>query len=159
MEDPNWIGVACCIVFVAHDDATNLKTSPGHRYSYYTDFDQDDTHIGWTVPSKKRSNIIYVTRIHVKKELVTLESDHLFILFLPREQFISFVNYFDANGMHDLDKLVFKTTNHQPQGLDMEVKYCGYRWVFEEDLQHFNPNTMLFSGNSTTQMHKLLTVE
>ncbi|KAK7272041.1 hypothetical protein RJT34_28395 [Clitoria ternatea] len=154
MEDPNWIGVTCCTVFVAHDDPTNLRTPPRPRYSYY-DFNQDDdAGIGSTIRGKNLWGISHLIPILLKKEEVTVDSDHLFILFLTREEFINIVNDVNAN-----DKMEFKTFVPQPQGLHMEVKCCGYRWVFEEDLQHLNPNTMLCNGNSTTQMHKLLTIE
>jgi hypothetical protein len=36
---------------------------------------------------------------------------------------------------------------YQPPSLHLEVKNCGYRWVFKEDLKQVNPQTM-YSGNS-----------
>ncbi|KAL1324286.1 hypothetical protein AAHE18_13G078200 [Arachis hypogaea] len=43
---------------------------------------------------------------------------------------------------------------------EVEVKRCGYRWVFKQDLEQFNP-TMMFSANSSAQSpnHKFLAIE
>ncbi|RDX73270.1 TMV resistance protein N, partial [Mucuna pruriens] len=149
-EDPNWTGVAICAILVAHHVPTNL----GDRRGLY-----DYGSIGYILQNKQVLDKEYIRLpIHLMNDQVTGELDHLLIVFHSREPFIRFQSAY-VNEMHDLDEWEFTTAIHDlPKGLHLEVKNCGYRWVFKEDLQQLNPNTM-FSGNSSSWKQKLLTID
>ncbi|XP_029126405.1 disease resistance protein RML1B-like [Cajanus cajan] len=135
-EDPNWMGVACCSLFVAHDDPTNLNNNFGS--------------IGYNFKNMQVLHNSYrMLPIFLNNDLVTDEIDHLFMVFFPREIISLYRNVYE-------DKMGFTTgTFEHPKGLHLEVKNCGYRLVFKEDLQQLNLN-MMFSENSSSKKCKLL---
>lgn len=140
MHDKNWIGVACCLTFVAHDDPTNL----GERWPH---------HIG--LGFRKQRGRFPIVPIHLRKDMVTVELDHLVLLFFTRKEFIDYYVSYLTKGVHDIDGIELATTVEQPQGLHLEVKRIGYRWVFKEDMEQLNPK-MMYGGNSSIQ-NKFLT--
>ncbi|KAK7405064.1 hypothetical protein VNO78_06241 [Psophocarpus tetragonolobus] len=143
MDNPNWIGVACCALFVTHDDPTSL----GDEW-----LNTDDLCILYNVKKKEDWPKSFINvPIHFKKDLITVELDHLLIAIYSREAFIS-----SLEDTVSLDNIVFKTYVFEPQGLHLDVKNCGYRWVFKDDLQQLNPN-MMFSTSSSSRKRKLLT--
>jgi len=147
MDDPNLIGVALCALFVTLEDPTNL----GERYDDYClncmEYGVNSVH-PWT-------NSYVVVPINFKKDLVTVELDHLLTVFYSREQFIDLLST-SRNTMHDLHRVEFETRVPSPRGLRGVVKNCGYRWVLKEDLQQLNSN-MFFSASSSSRKRKLLT--
>ncbi|KAL2328009.1 hypothetical protein Fmac_021436 [Flemingia macrophylla] len=145
MDDPNWMGVACCALLAAHDDPTNLNDK------WQVDYHGD---IGYNFPDLL-PNQYWVLPILLNNDLVTGGIDHLFILFASPEHIISDQSRYKGE-MHDLDKMVFETKIYEhPKGLHLEVKNCGYRTVYKKDLQQFNLN-MMFSGNFSSNKLKLL---
>ncbi|KAL5131084.1 TMV resistance protein N [Glycine soja] len=148
MEDPNWIGVACCALLVAHHDPSNI----GNRWTDHFES------IGYSFQNKQVLNITsQLLPIHLQNDLVTGELDHLLILFASREEFLLFPSEHKTD-MHGLDTRGFTTSIYDhPKGLRMQVKSCGYRWVFKEDLQQLNPN-MMFRGNPSSRKRKLLSI-
>ncbi|QCD87436.1 hypothetical protein DEO72_LG3g1972 [Vigna unguiculata] len=146
IDDPNWIGVAICVLFVTHQDPTNLVErydNSSHTFSYGVN--------NVNLWPKSYS----VAPMHFKKDLVTAGFDHLLTVFYSRQEFIHLLSS-HPNTMHDLHGIEFETWIQSPKGLCVVVKNCGYRWVFKEDLQQFNSN-MFFSGNSSSRKRKLLT--
>jgi len=147
MDDPNWIGVALCALFVTLEDPTNLS----ERYH-----DPHDRTILYGVNNPYLSPRYYSeVPIHFEKDLVTVEFDHLLTVFYSREEFIHLLTR-DPNTMHDLHRVEFETRVPSPPGLHGVVMNCGYRWVYKEDLQQLNSN-MFFSANSSSRKRKLLT--
>ena len=147
MEDPNWIGVALCVLFVTPEDPTNLS----ERYN-----DSHYSTILYGVSNPYLSPRTYsVVQIHLKKDVVTVELDHLLTVFYSREEFIHLLSR-HPNTMHDLHRVEFESRVPNPPGLRGVVKNCGYRWVYKEDLQQLNSN-MFFSANSSSRKRKLLT--
>ncbi|KAK7405066.1 hypothetical protein VNO78_06248 [Psophocarpus tetragonolobus] len=134
MNDPNWIGVACCALLVAHDHPTNFGDRWSHR------------HHG-SISYSFLSRTYFTVPIHLENDLVTGELDHLLILFYSREQLLRYRSEYE-DEMIDLDKREFST--HNPKGLRLEVKKCAYRWVYKEDLQQLNPD-MMFRANSSSR--------
>ncbi|XP_061368862.1 disease resistance protein RUN1-like isoform X2 [Gastrolobium bilobum] len=148
VHDENWIGVACCAAFVAHDDPIYLSDRIPPDY--------DPTlRLGF---QNKWGGIYPHIPIHFEKDLVTVESDHLLLHFFTRQEFIdSYVNYL-TNRSDDLDGIKLATSIEQPQGLHLEVKSCGYRWVFEADLEQLNTR-MMHGRNSSVRKSKFLTMD
>ena len=149
MEDPNWIGVACCALLVALHDPSNI----GNRWR---NLPFDFGSMGFSFQNKQVLNkTSRALPIHLQNDLVTGELDNLLILFASREGFLLFPSE-DETDMHGLDTRGFTTSIYDhPKGLRMQVKSCGYRWVFKEDLQQLNPN-MMFRGNPSSRKRKLL---
>jgi len=79
---------------------------------------------GWI----KIMNIDLDIPVTVNRDLVTNKSSHIWIIYLPRGSYDKFENICcDVVG---------------GEGLGMEVKSCGYRWVCKQDLQEFNITMM-----------------
>jgi hypothetical protein len=88
--------------------------------------------------------------IHLGKDLVTVDVDHLLLTFLSKELFISSIRTLKKELMHDISGIELVVVVEQPLGLYFEVKNCGYQWIFEEDLEQLNPQ-MMYTGNSSVQ--------
>ncbi|XP_058730589.1 disease resistance protein RUN1-like [Vicia villosa] len=139
MDDKNWIGVACCLTFVAHDDPTNL----GEGLS---------PHIGFGFQNKQRGRFPVIP-IHLEKDLVTVELDHFLLIFFTKEEFIDYYVSYITKGLHDISGIELTAIVEQPIGLHLEVKNCGYRWIIKEDLEQLIPQTIYSgSGNSSVQI-------
>ncbi|KAI5387501.1 hypothetical protein KIW84_073568 [Lathyrus oleraceus] len=63
-------------------------------------------------------------------ELITVKSNHIWLIYFPWESSYDVV----YDGFH------VKTDRNG--GLDVEVKKCGYRWVYKQDLPEFNSTMM-----------------
>ncbi|KAK7262630.1 hypothetical protein RJT34_30205 [Clitoria ternatea] len=141
LQDKSWKAIACCATFVAHDDPTNLSdTGPYHLSCCF----QKMPHVrGPIIP------------LHFRKDMVTVEVDHLLLLFITQEFF--FDNFLSriTEGTNDLHGINLVIIYRHPRGLCLEVKNIGYRWVFKKDLEQINRKRM-FSGNSSIQTKKLL---
>ncbi|XP_027909547.1 disease resistance protein RPP2B-like [Vigna unguiculata] len=148
IDDPNWIGVAICVLFVTHQDPMNLGEIYGHPYRGIEYGFNNVFHL---------SKYYLVVPIHFKNDLVTIGLDHLLTVFCCRQEFIHLLGR-HPNTMHDLHSIEFETSIRSPKGLRVVVKNCGYRWVFQEDLQQLNSN-MFFGENSSYRTRKLLTID
>ncbi|KAK7342549.1 hypothetical protein VNO80_25504 [Phaseolus coccineus] len=145
MDDPNWIGIAICVLFVTHENPMNLGEGY-HDYDFIT--------IAYGVNNVYLWAKIYSeVDILSKKDLVTVELDHLFTVFYSREEFIRLLRR-HPNTMHDLHGVEFGI-KFSCQGFRVVVKNCGYRWVFKEDLQRLNSN-MFLGRNSSSLKTRLL---
>jgi hypothetical protein len=140
MPDTNLIGVACCLTFVAHDHPTSLGKDSLH-------------HFGISVGFRRNYNgSFHGIPIYLGKDLVTVELDHMLLIFFTREGFIDYTSYI-SKGLHDVSGIELAALVNQPPGLRLEVKNCGYHWIFKEDLEHLNPEMMYSgSGNSSVQI-------
>ena len=145
MDDNNWIGIACCATFVAHDDPSIL----------------DDKNWRWHIWCgfrKKGSGAKYsAVPIDLRKDLVTIKTDHMLVKFFSREKFIEAYARYSQKGACNRDGIEMEISII-PQGLHLEVKSCGYRWVFKEDLEQLIP-TMMQSGNSSVWKRKFLAID
>ncbi|CAJ2634070.1 unnamed protein product [Trifolium pratense] len=127
MDDKNFIGVsfACCITLVAHDDPTSL----GYQMS--------SIGIGFGIKVNESLWSNYNIYIHHGKDLVTaLNLPHLCLIFITRKQ----LTYL-TRRLHDIIEL--EVSVYSPDGLHFEVKNCGYRWIFQEDLEQLNSQMYL----------------
>ncbi|XP_058730475.1 disease resistance protein RUN1-like [Vicia villosa] len=138
MHDKNRIGVACCLTFVAHDNPTNL----GEKWPL-------GFGLGFQSKQHGRGNYSIIP-IRLEKDLVTVDLDHLLLIFFSRESFIGMISYITEELHDDISGIELTALMEQPLGLHLEVKNCGYRWIFKEDLEQLNPE-MMYSGNSSVQ--------
>ncbi|KAL2328014.1 hypothetical protein Fmac_021441 [Flemingia macrophylla] len=130
MEDPNWMGVACCALLAAHDDPTNLDD----KWQL-----NDHGDIGYSLVNILLPRQLWLLPILLNNDLVTGGIDHLFILFLSRKEIIHYRSLPESK-MHDLDKTEFTTKIlEHSKYLHLEVKSSGYRMAFKKDLQQFEP--------------------
>jgi hypothetical protein len=101
----------------------------------------------------KRFGCFSITpHIHLGKDLVTVDVDHLLLTFLSKERFISSTRTLKKELMHDISGIELVAEVKQPLGLHFEVKNCGYQWIFEEDLEQLNPQ-MMYTGSSSVHPH------
>ncbi|XLR13536.1 hypothetical protein S83_041474 [Arachis hypogaea] len=147
VDDNNWIGIACCVTFVVHDTPTQLLEEAIYPPAL----------ISCGFRRKGYGGIYRYVPIRLKKDLITTELDHMLLIFVSREAFINENTSNAKEGTSDLRGIVLDSMGNYPE---VEVKRCGYRWVFKEDLEQFNP-TMMFSANSSAQSpnHKFLAIE
>ncbi|KAL1362167.1 hypothetical protein AAHE18_03G060100 [Arachis hypogaea] len=149
VDDNNWIGIAVCVTFVVHHTPTQLLEEAiyppaliacGFRRKGY------------------RGSYPHVP-IRLKNDLITAELDHMLLIFVSREDFLDENTRIAKEGTSDLHGITLHTISDYPEEV-VELKRCGYRWVFKEDLEQFNP-TMMFSANSSAQSpnHKFLAIQ
>jgi len=134
-HDKNWIGVAYCLTFVAHDDPTSLGT----QWKPHIILGFQNKQFGCCLP----------LGLHHGKDLVTVGLDHLMLMFSSKEDFIGTASLLTKRS-HDNSGIELTAFVGQPLGLHIEVMNCGYRWIFKEDLEHLNAQ-MMYSGNSLVQ--------
>jgi len=147
IDDPNWIGVAICALFVTHQDPSYL----GEIYDFC-----DNTIVYGVNNINNGSEESYESiRIHFMTDLVTGELNHLFIVFYSQQELTRLLSS-RPNTMHDIHGIKFATWIQSPKGVRVVVKNYGYRRVFKKDLQPLN-STMFFSENSSSRKRKLLT--
>ena len=145
IEDLYCRGVACCAIFVAHDDPNNnFDNWRGPPYDYIEFGFENLTNM---------CSLTFPVPILFKRALVTVGFDHLLIMFFSRELLTDLARV-RSNGL-DIVKFVANSGPYY-EGLRLEVKSCGYHFLFEDHLQQFKSN-MMFSGNSSSRKLKLLT--
>lgn len=145
IEDLYCRGVACCAIFVAHDDPNNnFDNWRGPPYDYIESGFENLTNM---------CSLTFPVPILFKRALVTVGFDHLLIMFFSRELLTDLARV-RSNGL-DIVKFVANSGPYY-EGLRLEVKSCGYHFLFEDHLQQFKSN-MMFSGNSSSRKLKLLT--
>ncbi|MED6156722.1 hypothetical protein PIB30_017096 [Stylosanthes scabra] len=115
MDDNNWIGIAACVTFVVHHVPTQFVGREEYLISY-----------GFP---RNRFGLIFEVPIRLKKDFITTELDHhMVLIFFSREMLISVYAIDLEEGTSDLYGVKFATTGYHPEVV--EVKSCGYRWVF-----------------------------
>lgn len=135
LHDINWIGIAFSLVFeVLIDPNNNLSgiTQP----------------LNIRFLTKQGSSSLHIP-VLLKRDLVTVESCHLWVLYLTRDELFS---YFKIEEMLDIYSMKMETRDGHAPGLHVEVKSCGYRWVFKEDLKQSNPTVMHRGSSSSVQI-------
>ncbi|XP_052114680.1 disease resistance protein RUN1 isoform X2 [Arachis duranensis] len=150
VDDNNWIGIAACVTFVVHDTPTQLL----EEAIYPPDL------IGCRFLRNGYGDIYSQVRIRLKKDLITTELDHMLLIFVSREASINEYTSNAKEGTSDLHGIILHAASNYPEEV-VEVKSCGYRWVFKEDLEQFNP-TMMYTANSSAhhnQKHKFLAIQ
>ncbi|XP_025642447.2 disease resistance protein RUN1 isoform X2 [Arachis hypogaea] len=144
VDDNNWIGIAACATFVAHHASTQFVGRETGSLLRYRFRGNPLGPIGCPVP------------IQFKQDLITTELDHMLLMFLSH-QYI--VKRGSKEGAYYLDGIELAIESNYPEVV--EVKSCGYRWVFKQDVQHFNP-TMMYTANSSShhnQNHNVLAIQ
>ncbi|XP_058733730.1 uncharacterized protein LOC131605386 [Vicia villosa] len=84
--------------------------------------------------------------IFVNGDVISVKSNHIWLTYFPWDS--------SYNVLYD----GFHVETNSNGGLDVEVKKCGYRWVYKQDLQEFN-STMMYPGNMSALKRKFLAIE
>ncbi|XLR13539.1 hypothetical protein S83_041477 [Arachis hypogaea] len=148
LDDNNCIGIAVCGTFVAHHASPqfvrrvtgSLLHCHFHRSCY-------------------RGGVYYIVPIRFKQDLITTELDHMLLMFCSRENIIHYFSEVLKEGPCYRDGNELAIESDYPEVV--EVKSVGYRWVFKEDVEQFNP-TMMYRANSSSrhnQKHKFLAIQ
>ncbi|CAK8577200.1 unnamed protein product [Lathyrus sativus] len=114
----NVVGFLCCTVF-----------SLAPHYPKMTRFSEwkPSVHMKLCAPVETTTYLPVIAN----EDVISVKSIHIWLIYFPWEPshddvYDHFCVEIDRNG-----------------SLDVEVKKCGYRWVYEKDLQEFNSTTML----------------
>ncbi|CAJ1978712.1 unnamed protein product [Sphenostylis stenocarpa] len=152
-QDNYWIGVVCCVIFQIRK-MTSPTTAPLS---------------GDKIP------------VDVRKDLVMDESDHMWLFYFSRQEFINECNArnihgglklkIEIRGLEDFRDSLVNLVNKEEKVYPVkefwqtdkkkfrgEVKKYGYSWVSEQDLELSNA-TMMYGGNLTTRKRKFLAME
>ncbi|XP_013453138.2 disease resistance protein RUN1 isoform X1 [Medicago truncatula] len=99
------------------------------------------------------SSIMWIP-ISINRDLVTTESSHLWIAYIPRDSYPE-----NGNMYFKMEISIIKLLGiEESEGLGFEVKSCGYRWVCKQDLRKLN-FTMMNHENSFAQKCKIMAIE
>ena len=103
---------------------------------------------------QKNYGVVVKSSIHLRKDLVTLNLDHLWLLYFPRESSIFMINYV-TEQTHDPDGIILGVDvddSQHPYGLHIKIKNLGFRWVYKQDIEGLMC-TMTPRGSSSIQIH------
>ncbi|GAU41313.1 hypothetical protein TSUD_93930 [Trifolium subterraneum] len=120
MLENNIIGMVCCVVFSAepHDSTT---TTNGQKPVLHLRFHKGD--------------LVLHFRIPVNSNIIMVKSNHLWLTYFTRE---SFFDILKDIGNEFGNCIRMEASIVDVEGLDVEVKSCGYHWLFKQNLQEFN---------------------
>ncbi|RDX88609.1 TMV resistance protein N, partial [Mucuna pruriens] len=126
MHDNNWIGVAYCAVFVVrHGRVTEMDFPKCFSFLFFM-----------------------LDNLYVKR--VSSESDHIWLFFVSRRQFMKACLY-QGTPCDGFLKLEFDLPLNSE--CHVKVKKYRYRWVYKQDLELSNI-TMMHGRNPLVQKHK-----
>jgi len=121
----NIVGCVCCVVFsmTPRDHPTMRRSSPSRHA--YLGLEFTDTH--GRVIGKTNTNI----QVTLNERLITVKSNHIWLTYFPLDLSSDLLN-----------RTLWVDTSRYENDLKIEVKNCGYRWVYKQDLQEFNLTKM-----------------
>ncbi|XP_061350521.1 disease resistance protein RUN1-like [Gastrolobium bilobum] len=153
MHDNNWIGIACCVVFVALTDPITLRNEQIPYLQIRFTCKADQIISGYSL-------------CRLDEGLVTVESDHMWLYYFPREQSVDFMSRAarKKGETHDLEDIKMEVLfdhlgsygERSGLGAQLEVKNCGYHWVFKKDLELFQK---MHTGNLPAQKGGILGID
>ncbi|XP_061368690.1 disease resistance protein RPV1-like [Gastrolobium bilobum] len=126
MHHNNWIGFACCAVFVSRYDPITLTNERKPRLEICITYKADQI-----IPGRSYCSF--------NGDLVTVESDHIWLFYFPWDHAIDFMGRVSRkNGeQRDLEDIKMEVRVSGGSGLKLEFKNCGYHWISEKDLEQF----------------------
>nr|AHG28999.1 NBS-LRR protein [Cicer arietinum] len=113
MVDNDVIGIVCCVVFSA---ASHDPTTFGQKPVLLLCFHKSDLKLHFSIT--------------VNTKLIMVQSNHMWLTYFTRE---SFFDILKGIGNEVGDCIRMEASIVDAEGLDVEVKSCGYRWVFKQD--------------------------
>jgi len=125
IHDNNWIGIVCGVVFVKSPH-TPMSTP---SFSGIIRFER----------RPYISSLSLKIPINFYSSSVVVGLHHLWLLYLSRAEFFS---YFKIDETLLLYGIKMQTSDVVFGGFDVKVCNCGYKWVFEKDLDNLNPTKM-----------------
>ncbi|KAL4327307.1 hypothetical protein AHAS_Ahas13G0087000 [Arachis hypogaea] len=108
LEDNNWIGIACCVIFVVHDAPSKWLEEANHSPVLGCGFH------GYQLGGKYA-----VVPIRLKQDLIATELDHMWLIFFSRELFINGYISDLKEGASDLDGIELDTMSDYPEVVEV----------------------------------------
>ncbi|XP_045788675.1 disease resistance protein RUN1-like [Trifolium pratense] len=142
----NCIGIACCVVFSVEPSDRTVEASDSNSGIFY-EFHNNSNRLCW-------SDGIGVI---LERGLILVKSNHMYLFYIPKRSFFDIMKSIDQ-PLTDLDYIIFKAGIYNDKGSDLEVQHCGYRLVYEHDLQDLNL-TMMHPENLSTHKGEFLAIE
>lgn len=114
LHDNNWIGIACCAVFAVSPTDLRNELEPSISIGF-----------------QKKGGKFTTISVTLKRDLISIALDHTWIVYFTREEFIDIVSHMigKTEEAYDFDGIKLTTVIRHGQGLHLEVKSCGYRWL------------------------------
>ncbi|GAU42491.1 hypothetical protein TSUD_101030 [Trifolium subterraneum] len=142
--DNNCIGIAFCVVF---------SVKP---------FDQTEPPSSTIILEFRNSNSNklfshQIIPIIIERDLIVVKSNHMCLCYIPMRSFFDKLNEIDQTHTH-LDDIIMSASRWNDRSVGLKLQHCGYRLVYEHDLQDFNL-TMMHPGNLSTHKRKFLAIE
>ena len=144
-NDENWIGLALNVIFMVHKERRMPPPDMEQRSIL-------SITCGPSIPPEQRKKerpSLYIP-VLFREDLVTDESDHLWLFYYTRSRF-------DVSNFDQL-KVESRFSDLHDQDLDVEVKKYGYRWVYKHELELSNL-TAMHSKNLSSRKRKFLAIE
>ncbi|CAJ2636659.1 unnamed protein product [Trifolium pratense] len=143
----NCIGIACCVVFSVEPSDRTVEASDCNSSIFY-EFRNNSNRWCW----------FDGIGVNLERGLILVKSNHMYLFYMPKRSFFNIMKSIDQ-PLTDLDDdIIFKAGIYNDKGSDLEVQHCGYRLVYEHDLQDLNL-TMMHPENLSTHKGKFLAIE
>ncbi|CAK8577206.1 unnamed protein product [Lathyrus sativus] len=128
----NVVGFLCCTVFSLAPCYPNMTSS-------------EKPWVYMRLHASPLRTTAYIRTI-ANEDVISIKSNHIWLIYFPWES--------SNNVVYD----GFRVETSRTGGLDAEVKKCGYRWIYKQDLQEFN-STMMHLGNKLALKRKFWEIE
>ncbi|CAJ2636666.1 unnamed protein product [Trifolium pratense] len=143
----NCIGIACCVVFSVEPSDRTVEASDKLYSNIFYEFRYNSNRWSWSRG----------IGVNLERGLIGVKSNHMYLFYIPKRSFFDIMKSIDQ-PLTDLDDIIFKVGIYNGKGRDSEVQHCGYRLVYEHDLQDLNL-TMMHPENLSTHKGKFLAIE
>lgn len=132
----NIIGCVCCVVFSMEPRRPpTRRKSQTYMVLYFSDIHGDE-----------RTKCETYIPVNLSESLITVKSNHVWLTYFPLE-----------SSWDVLNETLFVEIACFEDYLGIEVKNCGYRWIYKQDLQELNYK--MNHGNSLAGKRKFLAIE
>ncbi|RDX92886.1 TMV resistance protein N, partial [Mucuna pruriens] len=120
LHNNNWTGIACSAVFAVHPTNLRNEWEPSIKIGF-----------------QKRSDKFTTIPVILNRDLISIESDHMWIFYFTREEFIDIVSHITGKTeeAYDLGGIKLTTVIRHGQGLHVEVKSCGHSLIISTDTE------------------------
>ncbi|TYG47750.1 hypothetical protein ES288_D11G365800v1 [Gossypium darwinii] len=129
-KDSQWIGVACCCIFVNNDASRDEKQDIGCRAGIYCRISKQASCNESIFGGRNDERIIW-TGWGLREPIM---KDHLFLRYWSRDKLYPYRGTINLWTTHCLDKKCDEF-NASFMGFSVKVKKCGFRIVYDKDLE------------------------
>ncbi|GAU22785.1 hypothetical protein TSUD_142240 [Trifolium subterraneum] len=141
--DNNCIGISFCVVFSVKPDQTEAQYSK--IILQFLNSERNKSFFYHSIPT------------NIERDLIVVKSNHMCLCYIPMRPFFDKLKEIDQTHTHR-DDIIMSASCWNYRSVALKFQHCGYRLVYEHDLQDFNL-TMMHPGNLSTHKSKFLAIE